>query len=267
MNPIYKFQLSAGADTRQAFPVYKDDLAIDYAQEQSQQFYRGKLSGKLTFQRDDYTFIRNKPFDTQFDVVISISYDGGQTWAVYWSGQFWKTDCQFNEDYQTAIVTPTVDDRYNAVLAGMEKEYNLIDLAPVMQPVSMDKRPMIQVYVPGQTVIGCFLSGMWWEQECEAVEETDTITIDSQDYPALTHKYFFALNKSYTDIQISGDMSPQLPENVLSSDGKYFDFIVGDYRYKRNDGSQYGTDIIQIGDANSNVALWQGSIASGVSGV
>ena len=164
MNPIYKFQLSAGADTRQAFPVYKDDLAIDYAPEQNQEFYRGKLSGKLTFQKDDYLFIRSKAFDTQFDVVISISYDGGQTWAVYWSGQFWKTDCKFNEDDKTAIVTPNVNDRYNAVLAGMDKEYNLIDLAPVIQPVKLDKRPMIQVYVPGQTVIGCFLSGMWWEQ-------------------------------------------------------------------------------------------------------
>ena len=37
---------------------------------------------------------------------------------------FWKTDCKFNEDDQTAIVTPNVNDRYNAVLAGMDKEYN-----------------------------------------------------------------------------------------------------------------------------------------------
>ena len=169
MNPIYKFQLSAGNDTRQAFPIYKDDLAIEYALEQNQEFYRGKLSGKLTFQKDDYLFIRNKAFDTQFDVVISISYNGGQTWAAYWSGQFWKTDCQFNDDDQTAIVTPNVNDRYNAILAGMDKEYDLINLAPVIQPVKLDKRPMIQVYIPGQTVIGCFLSGMWWEQECDEV--------------------------------------------------------------------------------------------------
>lgn len=202
MNPIYKFQLSVGNDTRQAFPVYKDDLAIDYALEQNQEFYRGKLSGKLTFQKDDYLFIRNKAFDTQFDVVISISYDGGQTWAVYWSGQFWKTDCQFNEDDQTAIVTPTVNDRYNAVLDGMDKEYNLIDLAPVIQPVKLDKRPMIQVYIPGQTVIGCFLSGMWWEQECDAVTEES----------ALKKKYHFEKNKTLRIADISGSMSPQLPD-------------------------------------------------------
>lgn len=169
MNPIYKFQLSAGNDTRQAFPVYKDDLAIDYALEQNQEFYRGKLSGKLTFQKDDYLFIRLKAFDTQFDVVISISYDGGQTWAVYWSGQFWKTDCQFNEDDQTAIVTPNVNDCYNAVLAGMDKEYNLIDLAPVIQAVKMKKRPCLQIYIPGAASVGQIMFGnnTYWETECK----------------------------------------------------------------------------------------------------
>lgn len=202
MNPIYRFQLSAGNDTRQAFPVYKDDLAIDYALEQNQEFYRGKLSGKLTFQKDDYLFIRSKAFDTQFDIVISISYDGGQTWAVYWSGQFWKTDCAFNEDDQTAIVTPDVNDRYNVILAGMDKEYNLIDLAPVIQPVKLDKRPMIQVYVPGQTVIGCFLSGMWWEQECDAV------TSES----ALKDTYHFSKNKTARIVEVTQQGTPTIPE-------------------------------------------------------
>lgn len=202
MNPIYKFQLSAGNDTRQAFPIYKDDLAIEYALEQNQEFYRGKLSGKLTFQKDDYLFIRNKVFDTQFDVVISISYNGGQTWAVYWSGQFWKTDCEFNEDDQTAIVAPSVNDRYNAILAGMDKEYDLINLAPVIQPVKLDKRPMIQVYIPGQTVIGCFLSGMWWEQEC------DEVTNES----ILENKYYFTKNKTARIVEVMQQGTPAIPE-------------------------------------------------------
>lgn len=201
MNPIYKFELTAGDITQQAFPVYKDDLAIDYALEQNQEFYRGKLSGKLTFQQSDYAFIVSKAFDTQFGLEIFISYDGGQSWASYWRGKFWKTDCEFNEDDQTAIVTPSVNDRYNAVLAGMEKEYNLIDLAPEIVPVKADKRPMVQVYVPGQTVIGCFLSGMWWEQECEAVTNES----------ALKNTYYFARSKSLFVVEVSGGGSISLP--------------------------------------------------------
>ena len=251
MNPIYKFQLSAGNDTRQAFPVYKDDLAIDYALEQNQEFYRGKLSGKLTFQKDDYLFIRNKAFDTQFDVVISISYDGGQTWAVYWSGQFWKTDCKFNEDDQTAIVTPNVNDRYNAVLAGMDKEYNLIDLAPVIQPVKLDKRPMIQVYVPGQTVIGCFLSGMWWEQECDAVT----------DESALENTYHFAKNKTARIVDVTQQGTPVIPEMYFGepySGTGTTDYVKGAYKFEHFYIAQSGgaAEYFYIKRVSDDVPLW-----------
>ena len=247
MNPIYKFQLSAGEDTRQVFPVYKDDLAIDYELEQNQEFYRGKLSGKLTFQKDDYLFIQSKVFDTQFDVVISISYNDGQTWAAYWSGQFWKTDCEFNEDDQTAIVTPEVNDRYNAVLAGMEKEYNLIDLAPAIQPVKLDKRPMIQVYVPGQTVIGCFLSGMWWEQDCRAID----------DETALNQTYYFHKNKTQRIIDVLEEGSLDIPDVFMGeaiAQTESFEFTSGAYKFRYVASSD--TFSWQIVRASDNTLLW-----------
>lgn len=251
MNPIYKFELSAGGVTQQAFPNRKDDLAIEYALEQNQEFYRGKLSGKLTFQRDDYTFIRNKPFDTQFDLVIYISYNAGSTWTQYWSGQFWKTDCQFDEDNQTAIVTPTVNDRYNAVLAGMDKEYNLIDLAPVIQPVKLDKRPMIQVYVPGQTVIGCFLSGMWWEQECDAVT----------DESALENTYYFAKNKTARIVEVTQQGTPIIPELYFGepySGTGTTDYVKGEYKFEHFYVSQSGgaAEYFYIKRVSDDAPLW-----------
>lgn len=257
MNPIYKFQLSAGNDTRQAFPIYKDDLAIEYALEQNQEFYRGKLSGKLTFQKDDYLFIRNKVFYTQFDVVISISYDGGQTWAVYWSGQFWKTDCEFNEDDQTAIVTPSVNDRYNVILAGMDKEYDLINLAPVIQPVKLDKRPMIQVYIPGQTVIGCFLSGMWWEQEC------DEVTSES----ALENKYCFAKNKTARIVEVTQQGTPAIPEAYFGepySGTETAEYTKNGYKFLRT--YYYQTSVafekFQIVRISDSTVMWQAIFAN-----
>lgn len=224
MNPIYKFQLSAGTDVRQAYPVYKDDLTIDYELEQGEEFYRGKLSGKLTFQKDDYDFIRSKSFDTQFSVDISISYNNGQTWTAYWSGRFWKTDCEFNEDDQTVVVTPNVNDRYNAVLAGMDKEYNLIDLAPVIESVKLDKRPMIQIYVPGQTVIGCFLSGMWWEQECNAVDSEND----------LLETYHFSENKHMRVLDVTQTGTPVLPSVVMGNPNgvSYYDITKNGYRFR-----------------------------------
>lgn len=166
MNPIYKFELSKTGGAQEAFPVYKDDLAIEYQRESGEEFYRARLSGKLTFVKDDYYFIVSSSFGTQFTLTISISYDLGVTWMQYWVGQFWKTDCEFNSDDQTVSVMPTVKDAYNAILAGLDKEYNIIDLAPAIIETWAYKRPMIQIYTPGQDVIACFLSGMWWEQEC-----------------------------------------------------------------------------------------------------
>lgn len=257
MNPIYKFQLTAGEYSQRAYPLYKDDLAIDYALEQNEQFYRGKLSGKLTFQQSDYTFIKTKAFDTKFDVLISISYDAGASWNEYWRGMFWKTDCEFNDDEQTVVVSPTLNDKYNNVISGLDKEYNLIDLAPEIVRVKVDKRSMIQVYVPGQNVIGCFLSGMWWEQECDAV------TSESELKQIGDGKLNFAFNKYAVILGISGSMTPELPDCALAESTNetfdpYFDVHGGGYyffAYRDSTDPENEFDVWGISDGTN--VLWR----------
>ena len=262
MNPIYKFELSDGNTTQRAFPIYKDDLAKDFEKESGQEFFRAKLSGNLTFESEDYTFIISKAFDTQFVLEIFISYNAGQTWTSYWRGTFWKTDCEFDGDEQTVKVKPTVYDQYNDVLAGLDKEYNLIDLAPEIAPVKADKRPMIQVYVPGQTVIGCFLSGMWWEQECEAVNESDTVEISGQTVNKLAW-LCFTLNKSERLIDITHSGSPTIPDFFagikpeLVTSG--YEFTNGAYKFVYSWTTQSGYvlltwEIVRISD---DVVLWR----------
>lgn len=247
MNPIYKFELSGNGTTQQAFPNYKDDLSKDFEKESGQQFFRAKLSGKLTFQRDDYSFIVNAPFDTQFALEIFISYDAGQTWTSYWTGTFWKTDCEFDADSGTVIVTPAVSDQYTAVLAGMDKEYNLIELAPEIAPVKADKRPMIQVYVPGESVIGCFLSGMWWEQECEP--ESDTSKLENQ--------FYFALNKTQRVVDVLEKGSLDIPDVFTGAavvQTNAYEFTNGAYKFKYVVGSgSYSWQIVRVSD---ETILW-----------
>ena len=98
MNPIYKFELTAGNTTQRAYPIYKDSLALEFEKESGQEFFRAKLSGDLTFERDDYDFIVAQAFDEQFLLEIFISRNAGQSWASYWKGTFWKTDCKFDAD-------------------------------------------------------------------------------------------------------------------------------------------------------------------------
>lgn len=258
INPTYRFELSAGASTIQAHPIYKDDLAKEFEKESNEEFFRAKLSGKLTFVGDDFRFVESRPFDTQFGVAIYISYDVGQTWSMYWQGTFWKTDCEFDGDANTVVVQPSVSDQYNEVLAGLEKEYNLIELAPEIVPVKADKRPMVQVYVPGQSVIGCFLSGMWWEQDADPVT----------DEQRLKNDYHFALSKVMTIAEVSGSMSPQLPdiftkqfagEERFDPTAQRTTEFAGDayklvYTYAVTDVARFVWSIVRVSD---NVTLWQ----------
>lgn len=248
MNPIYKFILTIGSgESFDCRPVYGDDLAKEFERESNQQFFRAKLSGKLTFQGSDYAQIAAAAFDTKYYLEIMISYDGGIGWSSYWWGSFFKTDCEFDADAGTVRVTPTVVDQYDAVLAGMEKEYNLIDLAPEIVSVEMDKRPMIQVYIPGQSVVGCFLSGMWWGQECSPVTNTDT----------LKNRYFFAKNVTARVIQITPTNTSTLPSLVYErnpSDNYYFDFVSDGYRFLCYWG---GTVIWQVISADDPTMVWE----------
>lgn len=179
-------------------PIYKDDLAKEYELETNQRFYRAKLSGKITFVRDDYNYINRQSFDNEFLYCIEKSDDGGRTWFQYFQGKFMKTDCTFTDYDKKVVVQPDANDDYNDVLAGLEKEYNLITLAPTIQRITINKRPLIQIYVPGDSVVSCFLGGTNWEQDANA----------TTDQNALIQTYHFALCNILKEIQVTANGTP-----------------------------------------------------------
>lgn len=177
-------------------PVYKDDLNLEYELETSQQFYRKKLSGKLTYTFDDYKFIMACDFSTVYYVTIIKSNDLGLSWEKYWSGKFMQTDCTISLDDMTVEVKPDVFDEYNDILAGFEKEYDLIPLTPEIESLTITKRPIIQVYLPGDDKISCFVSGMSWEQ--------DVLTaVDNRS--DLKNKYWFYFTQLLKEIDLSAE--------------------------------------------------------------
>lgn len=200
MTPKYRFFLQIGEDgTKQTvYPNYKDDLTLDYELETNQRFYRAKLSGKINFVRADYDIINDAPFDSEFFLYIEKSDDWGQTYNQYYKAKFMKTDCTFNDDDKLVTVQPETIDQYNDVLAGLEKEYNLIELAPQIEFLTIRKRPLIQIYVPGDSIVSCFLGGTNWEQDANA----------TTDQNALIQTYHFALCNILKEIQITSHGSP-----------------------------------------------------------
>lgn len=177
MTPKYRFFLQIGEDgTKQTVrPNYKDDLTLDYELETNQRFYRAKLSGKINFVRADYDIINDAPFDSEFFLYIEKSDDWGQTYNQYYKAKFMKTDCTFNDDDKLVTVQPETIDQYNDVLAGLEKEYNLIELTPQIEFLTIRKRPLIQIYSPGDSIVSCFLGGTNWEQDANVTTDQKTL--------------------------------------------------------------------------------------------
>lgn len=223
MTPKYRFFLQIGEDgTKQTVrPNYKDDLTLDYELETNQRFYRAKLSGKINFVRADYDIINDAPFDSEFFLYIEKSDDWGQTYNQYYKAKFMKTDCTFNDDDKLVTVQPETIDQYNDVLAGLEKEYNLIELAPQIEFLTIRKRPLIQIYVPGDSVVSCFLGGTNWEQDANATTDQD----------ALIQTYHFALCNILKEIQITSHGSPAVISGLYTgrmSTGVSPDEFMGD---------------------------------------
>lgn len=186
MFPIYRFKLNGS----QVAPKYNSGLALEYAQESSQKFYRTSLSGSLTFTESDYDAIMSQPFD--FEHVLTIETLQNKVWALVWTGSFYRTDCTINIEDKKIEVKPTVKDEYVDIINGLDKEFNLVELKPAIENVNLRKRPLIQIYQPGESVVSCFIGGLYWEQDCDIVESANE----------LTDNYGFAKIMDYAYIQV-----------------------------------------------------------------
>lgn len=169
MIPVYRYKIQVDSDTpRIVYPTYKQDLAVVYEMESGQQFMRRKLSGKLDFTAEDFDYIMQQTFDATYYVIIEASTDYGLNWSEYWRGKFMRTDCTINADDKKITVQPDVVDQYNDVLAGLEKEYNLVELAPEIERVMITKRAALQVYLQGDDTLTYIVNGLSFESSCQA---------------------------------------------------------------------------------------------------
>ena len=179
---LYRVRLDDGnGGTRLTRAVWGNDLALDIQRESQQQFFRTKLQGKLVFVAADADWITARPYGTSFTTLIDRSFDGGLTWSVMWRGIFYHTDCEISLDDRRVTVTPAVDDEYTKVLAGLEKEFNLIDLLPQIERVAISKNPLVQIYYPGEDIVSCLFNGMAWEQDVSATDD-DGILVDTYHF-------------------------------------------------------------------------------------
>lgn len=263
MHPKYKFILSHNADSRSVAPDWKDDLAKEYAFEQGQMFRRASLSGSLVFLNEDYDWIMARGIEAKIICTVRVQWQSNGAYTDYWRGSFHLTDCTINTDDRKITVKPNTEDYYNRIIAGLDKEYDLIKLKPANQPVQMTRRPMLQIYTLGEDVVSCFLGGMAWEQE---------VTDNSFTEQELTDDMHFGKMAEYIDIQFDGTVPVGLTHGFFGTwdhnqwQGEWNDFANEDGVYvmtyfQRMEMDQ--TDILLVNGlriyaaSNTDTVLWE----------
>lgn len=176
-------------------PFYSDKLELSHIKESGKQFFRAELSEELTFSNQEFDFIIGSDFETEFHIqIFELSDLGGPFPKPLFDGNFYISDCKINRDDRTLAVKPKTKDQYTKILAGLEKEFNLIKLLPEIQELGITKRPVLQLYVPGSSVITNFVAGNYWEHE--VTPESSVLQIQNE--------YHFSLTDILKSIIISG---------------------------------------------------------------
>lgn len=222
---------------RNVFPNYSEGIALQSNRQGDERFRRTELSESLTFVGNDYDWIVSQPFDTKFVLAMD-------TGSMEWEGVFWKTDCDFNADDKTCVVTPEPYDYYKDVLDGYEKEYDLVKLAPASVHVGMYKRQILQVYAMsdgvGDRVLTNFVGTTAWEQDIQV------------SYTEVTHE---KLTEDWKFAKVAETMAYKMVDNV----GDY----TGIYKGDPYTTLSYGDDPIRFLGPHFSFKIWLTRQSSG----
>ena len=195
--PKYKFYIineSHGTTRHEINPHYKE-LNKKYAKENSQEFFRITLDGKITLFGDDYELINSASIEDNLLFVIDKLNRATNKWIEYYRGEFNKTDCKLDYEKKSCELKTSPLDQYTQVMNKYDNTYDLIKLAPAISKVNLHKRALMQVYVRGANSISNFLGGTYWEDDVNEV-------IDS--HADLIQKYYFSYVKAGNEFYVSG---------------------------------------------------------------
>lgn len=137
-----------------------------YKKENNQQFLRASLNGDIELYGCDYQLVSNADIDSLFLFVIE-KLSASAKWEEYYKGKFTKVDCAFDFIKQMCKIKLTTLDRYAKILDKYKNTYDLYKTPPAIEPISITKRPCIQVYVKDGDSITNYLGGTYWETKLD----------------------------------------------------------------------------------------------------
>lgn len=153
-----RVRLSYNGVERIAHPVYGENVKVTKTKAEGQQYFRSVLNGDFTFIREDYEAIMMQPFGTEFTLkVYSVNETGIETPFAY--AKFTMLNCKVDLDHNNLTVSLVSTDKYDAIIGGLDREYNLVDIAPERDTVTYQKRPILQFYYAGDTSVTNVIGG------------------------------------------------------------------------------------------------------------
>ncbi|MDR2084330.1 MAG: hypothetical protein LBP67_04985 [Bacteroidales bacterium] len=244
ISPIYKFELeNQQGDTFAVKAIFNGDVSKGVSRQEGSYFYRTKLNGSIVLLKGDVRVLqKNFSFDEEIILNCHISYDRGRSWQPYARGKFFYTDCYFNKDDYNVAFSVKEFDGYSQFLTDIDREFNLIEFAPVIKRINYDIRPCLQMYALGETSLQNFMAGNNWEQACNTIDSGEQMEELHFAIAARIITYNIKFLNEYE--KYSGEYSFRIPTNRI-------DTIV------------FGSDV-QFRNTQNNDYLLQGYMEGGV---
>jgi len=251
--PTYRFSLTIDGTTSTVTPVYDDGLEKVIAKADGEEYYRETMNGSFSFVRDDYDLIAAASIEDEITFLIEKRGSDG-TYNTYFSGYFTKADGRFEVDEcgdGVFEVSVTPSDYYDAILGGMEKEFDLIELEPEKTPFNFYRQPIFQVYALGDSVLSCYLGGTYFELDVASPVSSTTDLFATYFFGYIgTHVVVYGEN---LDPDISGEYINDVSLNTLSTAPTYIRKGDGAYRLQVN--ASLGWDVV---DTSTSTVMYQG---------
>ena len=208
-----------------------DKLSKKYSKESGQEFFRQSLDGKINLYGYDYDIVKNASIEAKFMFIINKYSRQENKWVQYYKGEFNKTDCKLEYDNKKCELNISSVDEYTDILNNYESTYDLIKLAPEIEKINLNKRPLVQVYILGANSISNFFGGIYWEADVnQAISDKNKLVND----------YYFTLIQSGNEFYVNNAGVPEA-NGVYAGTGGYWDNWDGCTCYAEEDES-LGTD-------------------------
>lgn len=148
-------------------PIYGDKVTVKHSMPDNERYYTESFNGTLKFVRDDYEWVMQQAqpaarFGTIYEVEL---HAVDTTDQIVTTLKFVITDCEIDEDNGIISVKPTTKTRYDAILDGMDREFNLIDLNTVIDNLVWQRRAVLQFTTEESSVVTNCLGFESWEQD------------------------------------------------------------------------------------------------------